>query len=231
MLSYNEHLDEKINALSSDNINVLKGKAILELETPVFGNIQPQDLHIEPPPANRDPQTIAELRYMNEYTNKPKTKEEIQFITDTDMNLIKPFLDYAWNHMMMVNKDATKALMQQSSKFERYFKHKFKRPRPQALSSLLEININTHPSKTTSTKTPAYPSGHATQTMIAALALSHEYPREQEGLIEVAMRISNARIRAGFHYPSDRDAGFEIAFQLYPHIQWDIFHRQKVQNI
>jgi acid phosphatase (class A) len=231
MLSYSERHNKRIDALSSDNINVLKGKAILELETPVFGDIQPQDLHIEPPPANSDTQTITELHYMSEYTNKTKTKKEIRFITDTDMNLIDPFLNYAFEHMMQINKISTMALMQQSSKFERYFKHKFKRPRPQALSSLLEININTHPSKTTSTETPAYPSGHATQSMIAALALSHEYPREQEGLIEVAMRISNSRIHAGFHYPSDRDAGFEIAFQLYPHIKWDIFHKQTVQTL
>jgi|TARA_B100001094_G_C18091609_1_gene750715 hypothetical protein len=228
MLKFNEYAQDMIKSLSSNDLGVMNGKKILAMETPVFGDLVPEDLTLSPPPANDSPETINELQYMSNYTRNIKP-EQIDFIAKTDNDIFTPFLKYAWNNMMQVNKKSIRALMQQSAKFERHFKHMYKRPRPEMLAPMLGIDIFVQPSETA--KTPSYPSGHATQAMIAALALSYDYPREQEGLIKVAYQIAEARVEAGFHYPSDRDAGFAIAFQLYDHIQWDILQKQTVKEM
>ena len=228
MLKFNEYAQDKIKNLSSDDLGVMKGKQILAMKTPVFGDLVPEDLTLASPPANDSPETINELHYMSNYTRHIKP-EQIDFIAKTDNDIFTPFLEYAWDNMMQVNKNAIRGLMQQSAKFERHFKHTYKRPRPQMLAPLLGIDLVVQPSETATT--PAYPSGHATQAMIAALALGRDYPREQEGLVKVAYRIAEARVEAGFHYPSDRDSGFAIAFQLYNHIQWDILQNQTVKDM
>ena len=228
MLKFNEYAQDKIKNLTSNDLGVMKGKQILAMETPVFGDLVPEDLTLAAPPENDSPETIGELQYMANYTRHIK-QEQIDFIEKTDNDIFTPFLEYAWDNMMQVNKKSIRGLMQQAAKFERHFKHMYKRPRPEMLAPLLGIDIVVQPSETT--KTPAYPSGHATQAMIAALALGREYKREQEGLIKVAYRIAEARVEAGFHYPSDRDAGFAIAFQLYDHIQWDILPKQAPKEL
>ena len=228
MLKFNEYAQDKIKNLSSDDLGVMKGREILAMKTPVFGDLVPEELTLEPPPANDSTETINELHYMANYTRNIK-QEQSDFILKTDNDIFTPFLEYAWNNMMQVNKVAYRSLMQQSAKFERHFKHMYKRPRPVMLAPLLGIDLEVFQSETA--HTPAYPSGHATQAMICALAMGREYPREQGGLIKVAHRIAEARVEAGLHYPSDRDAGYEIAFQLFTHIRWDVFHNQKLQDI
>ncbi len=230
MKTFTEYRDDSIRNLSAiDDLKTQeRARKILAMETPVFGNLKPEDISISPPPANDDPITINELHYLSNVTIN-NSEEALKFIQDTDNDIMKPFLDYAWKNMMQLNKRAYQALMQQAAKFERYYKHMYLRPRPSRLAEVLGMHIEVQDSKTA--HTPAYPSGHACQAMVAALAMAREYEREEKGLIRVAYKVAQARVDAGFHYPSDMDAGFEIAFQLYDNIQWDIFHDQRVQDV
>ena len=217
------------NLVAIDDLSSQKrARKLLAMETPVFGELKPEDVTISQPPANDDPITINELHYLSNVTIN-NNEEALKFIQDTDNDIMKPFLDYAWKNMMQINKRAYKALMQQAAKFERYYKHMYLRPRPSRLAAALGMHIEVQDSETA--HTPAYPSGHACQAMVAALVMGREYRREQKGLIQVAYKVAQARVDAGFHYPSDMDAGFEVAFQLYDNVQWDIFHEQRVQEL
>lgn len=90
------------------------------------------------------------------------------------------------------------------------FKQKVKnnRVRPSFLSSKLKPAIR-NPSH------PSYPSAHAGQSMITALILSEVFPRLKKELLTRAEKIGSNRELAGVHYPSDTQAGQEIAQKFF----------------
>ena len=94
-----------------------------------------------------------------------------------------------------------------------HFKKQFMRLRPSELEPRLRpmIGVPRH---------AAYPSGHALQYYLVAKALasvvrSHEMGTE---LFEIARRVAENREWAGLHFPSDTEAGKEIAFAVFPQV-------------
>ena len=61
---------------------------------------------------------------------------------------------------------------------------------------------------------PAYPSGHATQTMYVALLLGYFDSKNLKIYIDASKEISVNREKAGLHYPSDTFAGYKLAVYL-----------------
>jgi hypothetical protein len=95
-----------------------------------------------------------------------------------------------------------------------YYKERFARSRPSQLNPTLRpvIRVPAHPS---------YPSGHATQVHLVALALQEtlglaEGPLHAE-IGELAARIAINREFALVHYRSDSDAGEALAQAI-----WDL---------
>jgi hypothetical protein len=61
----------------------------------------------------------------------------------------------------------------------------------------------------------SFPSGHATQAWLVALALSPHLPPDKAGkLKEAAQNISDRRVMAGLHYPMDAEGGKLLAQKL-----------------
>ena len=67
-----------------------------------------------------------------------------------------------------------------------------------------------------SMKTPAYPSGHSLQSRLVAEHFIKKYPEHKDGLIKAADQCGKGRVFAGWHFPSDHEAGVELAKQIYP---------------
>ena len=59
--------------------------------------------------------------------------------------------------------------------------------------------------------TPAFPSGHSTQSFVVAQHYSQVYPHLREQLYRLAAAIGQSRVKAGHHYPSDHEAGAYLA--------------------
>ncbi|MGE9271661.1 MAG: phosphatase PAP2 family protein [Verrucomicrobiales bacterium] len=91
------------------------------------------------------------------------------------------------------------------------FKERFDRVRPSHLSAALgrplrsSIEVPNHPS---------YPSGHAVGAYTLAYLLSELDPANRECYWESAAEIGRNREVAGVHYPSDTEAGRQLARQL-----------------
>jgi acid phosphatase (class A) len=68
--------------------------------------------------------------------------------------------------------------------------------------------------ETISGNTPAYPSGHATQSYLLCSLIAHHYEEKREELMQLAGRIAESRIIMGVHYPSDNEFGIKIAKEL-----------------
>ena len=93
-----------------------------------------------------------------------------------------------------------------------YAKEQFRRARPSQYDPSLitpgnrVIDMPAHPS---------YPSGHSFQSHLVACALS-AVGLDSEALINLADSIALNREIAGLHYPSDSEAGTELAAQIWP---------------
>lgn len=88
-----------------------------------------------------------------------------------------------------------------------YFKKIFNRPRPSEILPNINpvLNVPRH---------RAYPSGHATQAMVAARMLTEWTGKQSDQLAKLATRVGRNREIAGLHFPSDTDAGFNLGSQL-----------------
>lgn len=70
-------------------------------------------------------------------------------------------------------------------------------------------------------KHSSYPSGHATQAYFTALAFAEADPKHAEQYLQVGIDIGYRREVAGIHYPSDSEAGRELAQKLFDRIMQD----------
>jgi hypothetical protein len=88
------------------------------------------------------------------------------------------------------------------------FKDRFDRVRPWVLAPNLFPPIP-------SPGLPAYPSGHATQMYLMARLLQYLAPHRTADIMETAERVAVNRERAGLNYPSDTQAGRELADHVF----------------
>ena len=103
----------------------------------------------------------------------------------------------------------------------RHYKNSFNRPRPYQVADLYDKKLNRF--KTGTAKTPAYPSGHAMQPMVVALHYGKKYPKHKDEFIKGAKICGYGRVIAGLHYPSDYDAGIELAHKVMPFMNYEKF--------
>ena len=61
------------------------------------------------------------------------------------------------------------------------------------------------------------------QPMVVALHYGKKYPQHREELIRGAKICGYGRVIAGMHYPSDYDAGIELAKQLMKYMEYEKF--------
>jgi hypothetical protein len=89
-----------------------------------------------------------------------------------------------------------------------YFKARFNRVRPSSLAPDLAPPIPVP-------QLPAYPGGHATQIHLMARTLVYLMPDREREIRELAWRVARNRERAGVNYPSDTEAGRQLAGDLF----------------
>ena len=78
-----------------------------------------------------------------------------------------------------------------------FFKYSINRRRP------YQIDKNLNPLSTKTSRTPAYPAGHAYQALLLAKYLTDKYPEKRELFNKIALRCDDCRVTAGIHYKSD----------------------------
>lgn len=119
------------------------------------------------------------------------------------------------------DEDVIEYIEKQCSPIIRHYKNHFNRPRPYQVADLYNKVLNRF--KTGTAKTPAYPSGHAMQPMVVALHYSKKYPEHKDEFIRGAKICGYGRVIAGLHYPSDYDAGIELAHKIMQFMDYDKF--------
>ena len=96
----------------------------------------------------------------------------------------------------------------------------FNRPRPYQLADALNIPFDRY--KTETSNTPSYPSGHTVQPKLVANYYATIYPEHKNGLFEGAIKSAMGRVRMGVHFPSDIEAGHDLANKLMKYLKFDM---------
>jgi hypothetical protein len=131
-----------------------------------------------------------------------------------DTKVLKPFKDYAETYGIEVDFTRIKSLMEQTQPILLALKGFYNRPRPSVLAKKIGLSMTFFPLITS--KTPSYPSGHATQGHLVSLLVADELPLEhRRNVLKIGKRIGESRQIAGAHYPSDTVFGIELGDEFY----------------
>ncbi len=166
---------------------------------------------IDPPRANDSPFTQQELKTLQEYQKQNRTKLQVKEIKReatkgafVDMFVESPEIP---RHLAKVAYNILKLADKECQYFVVKYKKRFSRPRPSQLDPNLILVVE-NPGHA------AYPSGHATQSMLSALILGLIDPKNSQTYIDYAHAMAKRREVAGVHYPSDSSQGQKLAKQV-----------------
>tara|TARA_E500000331_G_scaffold255514_1_gene246066 strand:- start:647 stop:1288 length:642 start_codon:yes stop_codon:yes gene_type:complete len=180
----------------------------MELETKLF----PSDakLTMTPPPTNDSNETRTEIFKLLAYNNGVIDRNMVKKYDD----IIEPYMELIEKYNVDVTEDDLQQIIDEGAKFTLKIKYKFNRPRPYQIAEHYGIeDFKRH--KLDSAKTPSYPSGHALQGRLIGLILTDKDPEHQNEYMAISQKISDSRIMARAHYPSDKEYGEKLADELY----------------
>lgn len=167
------------------------------------------------PPANSSQQTRDELETLANAKLLHKNPAKLEQKYDDDfLHAFKKVVKKAgheWDQAYF------KALIKEVASITIRLKYKFNRPRPFQLGKVLGIEVTKYSSSTANT--PAFPSGHTTQSVVVAHVLSDKYPELKDDLMKVADKVSLSRLVGGHHYPSDVEYGKQLGKWLSGHVK------------
>jgi DNA topoisomerase IB/2'-5' RNA ligase len=199
-----------LDTVTYGNLTVEEEAEALSLSDVFTSDVLEQIPH-RPFPANTSPETKAELAYLMRLQNtvRPYMAARVRL---TDENPTETLEAYCSAHglptgggVLEVTQAARTVLLQ--------LKRLYNRPRPYQVAAYMEPGF--HPLSSTSVHTPAYPSGHSAQAVLAALLLSDMHPAHREAFMALAKEVGQHRMVGGFHFPSDVAYGEEVGRVLY----------------
>jgi acid phosphatase (class A) len=158
-----------------------------------------------PPPPKND---MAEAAQVNEIT-RVRTPEQVQSVRDHDQDPYFAIKKVIKKYKLEFHSNELEQILKESVPIITHFKDFFNRKRPHVVLP----EIQTLPSKTN--KTPAYPSGHACQSVIIARYVAGKEPKAERELMKAAYECGYGRVVAGFHYLSDYEVGNLLGEKMY----------------
>ena len=189
-----------------------------------------KNLSITKPSSNGSDKTYDELKEMqNIFSNR--TAEMEKSVKDHDQQVGFAIKEYLKENKLEYNESDIDKIADTGSGIVRHYKNKFERPRPYQLAEAMKMKFNFMPLKSDSMKSPAYPSGHSLQSRLIAEYYCKKYPEHKEGLIRAADQCGMGRVAAGWHYPSDHEAGVKLAKQILPKLNMTKTFKESIIDI
>lgn len=171
----------------------------------MFANFDVLPFMSNPPLKNSSPKTLAEMKDLETIisTIDVKKADDIE----------KYFKEYLESIGLKYPKEEVKSLLDDTKGIIYKLKYHYNRPRPAQLAKALGLKFHNEPLDTANT--PSYPSGHSTQGRLIGKFLATKYPEHSDEIMNLADEISNARLVAKVHYPSDSKFGLSIGDALF----------------
>ena len=203
-----ENPEDAINALKFDKIP----------PKPVEGvDGDWKNIDIDPPHENASQATKNEMDSIRGET-LTRTEEDVEKILMHDEpkgGVTQPIRKYMDDNDLEYDDATVRKIVEIGAGVGRFYKNKFQRARPWDLTEPLGIDMEImEPSEPT--MTPAYPSNHSLQSRLVAEYYGKKYREHYEELVKAADQVGFGRIKAGWHFPSDHQAGVKIAEHVAP---------------
>ena len=158
-----------------------------------------------PPPPKDD---MAEALEVQNIVNV-RTPIQVKSVMDHDQDPYFAIKKVIKKYKLEFHPNELEQILKESVPIITHFKDFYNRKRPHVVLP----KIQTLPSKTN--KTPAYPSGHACQSVIIARYVAGKEPKAERELMKAAYECGYGRVIAGFHYPSDFTTGNLLGEKMY----------------
>ena len=162
-----------------------------------------------PFPENGSKETLSELKYLE------KQNVDNKFVKQHD-DVEKVFGKKHKELGLEFNKEETKTLLKETAKYIMELKYKYNRPRPFQIAEFYHMDVTNF--NMDSMNTPSYPSGHATQGYLLGKIYSERHPKYKRHFTDLGEDVSESRIIAKAHYPSDKEFGRELAEKLFDNL-------------
>ena len=186
----------------SDSIKPKHRKKI-DMQTELIGEVL---VPVQPCPDNSSKKTRGELQWLLNYNNGVIDRD----VSKEGDDVIKVFEKYCKENNLDFDKKYYEKILKESAKTILILKYHYNRPRPYQLGEFYGIeDFKIH--NLDSAKTPSYPSGHTTQGYLIAHLLGKKHTGHYDNFKQLANFISNSRLMARAHYPSDCEFGKKVA--------------------
>tara|TARA_R110000851_G_C12973582_1_gene555554 strand:+ start:416 stop:1033 length:618 start_codon:yes stop_codon:yes gene_type:complete len=162
-----------------------------------------------PFPENGSKETLSELKYLE------KQNVDNKFVKQHD-DVEKVFGKKHKELGLEFNKEEAKTLLKETAKYIMELKYKYNRPRPFQIAEFYHMDVTNF--NMDSMNTPSYPSGHATQGYLLGKIYSERHPKYTRHFTDLGEDVSESRITAKAHYPSDKEFGRELAEKLFDNL-------------
>jgi len=138
-----------------------------------------------------------------------RTPEQVQSVMDHDQDPYFAIKKVIKENNLEFHANELEQILKESVPIITHFKNFFNRKRPHVVLP----RIQTLPSKTN--KTPAYPSGHACQSVLIGRYVAGKAPKLEKQIMAAAYECGYGRVVAGFHYISDYEIGNLLGEKMY----------------
>ena len=189
-------------------------KRLVAPEDYQYLNCTSLDAPVSIPPANSSQQTRDELETLANANLLHKNPAKLEHKYDDEfLWAFKKLLKDAgkkWDDVYF------KKIVKEAASITIRLKYRFNRPRPFQLGKVLGIEVTKYSSSTA--KTPAFPSGHTTQSVLVACVISKMHPELKDDAMKIADKVSLSRMVGGHHYPSDIEYGKQLGKWISNHV-------------
>lgn len=178
-----------------------------------------------PPPKNSSNETLKEMLFIEKIPDNNNFAKKADKIKDY-------FKDYLDIYGLKFPKEEISTLLHDSRPMIYQLKYHYNRPRPIQVADALGLKFHEQPLDTA--KTPSYPSGHSTQAYLIGKYLAAIYPKHSNNLMKLADDISNSRLIAKVHFPSDSKFGIQLGLALFNQLDqsfYSVRYDQLSENI
>ena len=196
----------------STNIKSKHQKSIND-DSGIFVDFDVSQFMSNPQNRNSSPETLSELQELETIISDINVKKAD--------DIEKYFKDYLKSIGLEYPKEEVKSLLDDTRGIIYKLKYYYNRPRPAQVAKALGLKFHDEPLDTA--KTPSYPSGHSTQGRLIGKFLASIYPEHSDEIMKISDEISNARLVAKVHFPSDSVFGLELGDALFKY-----FNRRKL---
>ena len=167
-----------------------------------------------PPPINSSRETLKELHWLKNFNDG--IVNEVLVKEGDDVK--GAFREYLESQNLEYPKEYVKELIKDSGKIIYELKYKYNRPRPIQVAKFYQIE-GFETTTLDSMHTPSYPSGHSVQGILVGRALGKMFKEHKQELYEVGKMISDSRLMARAHYPSDSKFGKQVGEILFQNLK------------